>query len=603
MKGRPYPMRSIKQRMTILFLGFSLLAVCLTASFSHYYYGKAVKEEFVMIASEATGRLNHHMEFYFRQMKNSTNTLLNTDLVQNWLSEDYTPSSEDIAGIEREMKTYVSFNFREITNMYLVSRDNRILSLNSGKLPGNKVGVEEWIPGTDRVELIPARQMQDTGPLIMEMKIPIHSTATTELAGYLVVQFTLTELDAAFDKSRLGQSGVFFLVSQEDVVVNHPNKAWAGKPRAQTPLAQLKLDPLKGTHIQTWNGHTYLISISESEYTGWNIISMVPYAEMAKGLNSAVFSTMTALAVLAVCIWMAIPFLVNQFVAPIKQIKSMMELVSIGNLGVRAKPISRIHEYEVLTNSFNRMVEQLNELMHTVSEYKVKEMELRLRQSVATVRALQNQINPHLLYNTLDIIKSIAYLEEVPLIEKIAHNLADVYRYATRSSDQEVTVREELGCLVKYLEIVHIRYPKKFQSSVKVSEKFMDCPIIKLTIQPIVENAVKYAVEARGGDAAIIVTAYDEGRDLIMEIADNGPGIDEDVMEELQAQFAAVAGNETPFKDDTIGLVNVHARLFLKYGDCYGVSINSFPGRGSVVSVRIPFEPRHNNTTRNKKIV
>lgn len=598
-----YPMRSIKHRMIMLFLGLSLLSVGLTAGFSHFYYSKAVKEEFVMIAGEATGRLNHHMEFYFRQMKNSTNTLLNTDLVQKWLGEEYTPTMEEMAGIEKEMKTYVSYNFREINNMFLVSGDKRILSLNNGNLSASMATTESWFEPVDKVRLLPTHRLRGNGPLMMEMMIPIHSTQTTELIGKLVLQFSLTEIDAAFDKSRLGQTGYFFLVSKDDAVVNHPNKDWVGKPRSETPLAGLELDPAQGTYVQKWNGHTYLVSIYESGYTGWNIISIVPYAEMAKGLNSAVFSTMIALAILAVCIWIAIPLLVNQFVEPIKQIKSKMEMVSLGNLNVRAKQVSPIHEYEVLTNSFNRMVEQLNELMQALGEYKVKEVELRLRQSVATVRALQNQINPHLLYNTLDIIKSIAYLEDVPLIEKIAHNLADVYRYASKSSDQEVTVREELNALIKYLEIVHIRYPKKFESSVRVNEKFMDCPIIKLTIQPIVENAVKYAVEAKGGNAAIIVTAYDDRQDLIIEIADNGPGISEDVMAELREQFRSMPSGEDTFKAEAIGLANVHARLCLKYGGSYGVAVESFPGRGSVVSVRIPFFPSHKNTARNNKIV
>ncbi|WP_339218880.1 histidine kinase [Paenibacillus sp. FSL W7-1332] len=587
------PLRSIKQRMIALFVGLSILSVCLTAGFSHYFYSKAVKEEFVMIAEEATGRLNHHLEFYFRQMKKSTNTLLNTDLVQKWLSEGYTPIVEDIAGIEKEMNTYVSFNFREINNMFLVSNDLRILPLNKSYIPQDQKMMDAWLSDIKEVTVSPTHRLSENGPLVMDMIIPIHSTQTTRIIGKLVLQFSLTEIDAAFDKSRLGKSGYFFLLSKEDIVVNHPDKVWVGKNRSDTPLKGLDLKVDNGTNSQTWNGEPYLVSVNESGYTGWNIVSVVPYAEMAKGLNSAVLSTMIALMILAVCIFLIIPILVSQFVGPLKHIKTRMERVAKGNLEVRAEQASGIYEYQVLTLSFNYMVEQLNELMQELAEYKVKEVELQLRQSVATVRALQNQINPHLLYNTLDIIKSIAYLEEVPLIEKIAHNLADVYRYASKAADQEVSLREELGILIKYLDIVHIRYPRKFESSVRVNEKFMDCPIIKLTVQPIVENAVKYAVEAKGGNAAIMVNAYDERSDLIIEIADNGPGIPEELLRELEDQFRESSPGENTFGGESIGLANVHARIRLKYGDRYGISIHSFPGRGSVVSIRIPLRNGH----------
>lgn len=598
MNDRFSPLRSIKQRMIALFVGLSILSVCLTAGFSHYFYSKAVKEEFVMIAEEATGRLNHHLEFYFRQMKKSTNTLLNTDLVQKWLSEGYTPNVEDIAGIEKEMNTYVSFNFREINNMFLVSNDSRILPLNKSYIPQDRRMMDAWLNDIQEVTVSPTHRLSENGPLVMDMIIPIHSTQTTRIIGKLVLQFSLTEIDAAFDKSRLGKSGYFFLLSKEDIVVNHPDKVWVGMNLSDTPLKGLDLKMDTGTNSQTWNGEPYLVSVNESGYTGWNIVSVVPYAEMAKGLNSAVLSTMIALMILAVCIFLIIPILVSQFVGPLKHIKTRMERVAKGNLEVRAEQVSGIYEYQVLTHSFNYMVEQLNDLMQELAEYKVKEVELQLRQSVATVRALQNQINPHLLYNTLDIIKSIAYLEEVPLIERIAHNLADVYRYASKASDQEVALREELGILIKYLDIVHIRYPRKFESSVRVSEKFMDCPIIKLTIQPIVENAVKYAVEAKGGHAAIIVNAYDERSDLIIEIADNGPGIPEERLGELEDQFRGSSPGENTFGGESIGLANVHARIRLKYGDRYGISIHSFPGRGSVVSIRIPLRNGHGDVFR-----
>ncbi|UQZ80932.1 putative sensor-like histidine kinase [Paenibacillus konkukensis] len=582
---------SIKHRMIILFLALSLLSIGLITLFSHYYYSKAVKEDFKLITTEATNRLNHHMEFYFKQMKNSTNTLINTALTQQWLRQEYVPGPEDINEIEMEMKTYVSFNFPEIVNMYLVSNDKRVLPLFNNKSRNQTYANESWysaVPLT-AVTVLPTQRLDGTGPLVLSMVIPIYSTINLEIIGNLVVQFSLSEIEATFAKSKLGKTGFFFILSGDNTFVYHPNKEWIGKRITDTPLKELDWEGAAEKNMYDVNGTAYLVSYGVSSDTGWKIVSIVPYAEMAHSLQSAVQSTLITFVVISLLIMIVIPLLLRQFIHPIKQLKSLMEAVAMGNLSVRAHKVSTINEFQILNYSFNKMVKQLIILMDEVSYYKVKEVELQLKQSEATIRALQNQINPHLLYNTLDIIKSIAFLEDVPLIEKITQNLADVYRYASKWSYDEVTLEEELSSLTKYLDIIHIRYPKKFESGVRVNEKLLSCPIIKLSIQPVVENAVKYAVEPKGGEAAIIVTAYKERQDLIIEIADNGPGISDEKLASLEEQFASQSSNEETLMSGTIGLANVHARLSLKYGQGYGVFVHSFPGRGSVISIRIPY--------------
>lgn len=275
-----------------------------------------------------------------------------------------------------------------------------------------------------------------------------------------------------------------------------------------------------------------------------------------------------------------------------------MEKLQTGDLSVRAKIIPGRDEIHMLSLSFNRMAERLSELVNTVYSMELTEVQMKLLQKEATIQALQNQINPHLLYNTLDIIKSIAFLEQVPKIERIAENLAALYRFTAKFDQSEISLKEELENLKKYLEIIHIRYTKNFESKVNIDEKYLQASIIKLSIQPLVENAVKYAVEPRYGKAAIIVSAYPEEGDLIIEVGDNGSGIEQVLLQTLQKRLASITNqpNASMKTDGSLGLVNVHNRLVLSYGRAYGIKVHSFFGRGTVVSVRIPFIKKDNKS-------
>jgi two-component system sensor histidine kinase YesM len=294
---------------------------------------------------------------------------------------------------------------------------------------------------------------------------------------------------------------------------------------------------------------------------------------------------------LILLIMISVPFAANRITRPMIELKRAMEKLQTGDLTVRAPVTPGSDEIQLLSLSFNRMAGRLSELVNTVYKMELKEVQTQLLQKETTIQALQNQINPHLLYNTLDIIKSIAYLEGVPKIEKMAENLASLYRFTAKLDQSEISLAEELDQLKRYLEIIHVRFARHFQSNVYVDDKYKHARIIKLSIQPIVENAVKYAVEPRNGKAAVMVSAYPEGNDLIIEIADNGSGIDSMILQNLKERLMMITKqpNHGVKASESLGLTNVHSRLVLYYGQNYGVDIHSFPNQGTVISVRIPF--------------
>lgn len=590
----------IKVSMVVLFLGISLLSMILMGIFSHFNYSNTVKKDFHTVTDEATKRLNHHIEFYFEQLSKTTKTLVKEEPIQSWFDGSRSINIFEADEIEAMLRRHVALNYSEVAGVFLMSTDKRVLAMRSYNSSGENFSTEPWfaISFSDQRVLIPTHTItypQQMGMSVISMLNPVYSSSSLAPIGFLVMDLGLNEIEATFERSKLGNTGQFMLLSQDDTIVYHPVKEWRGRKLADTPLGQLGTPAEGGVSIRTYNGEKVLVSTSSSKVLGWRVVAIVPFDEMASGLYSARNSTIIAFALIAVMVMFLVPLVSNLFVTPVLHLKHNMNRVFQGDYKTRAEFQQGMNEFQKLNYSFNKMVEQLDNQLNTISNLKLQDVHTRLRQKEAYIQALQNQINPHLLYNSLDVIKSIGYLNNDDLVVSMAANLADVYRYTAKISDNEVSLKDELTILEKYLEITHIRFPKKFFSQITVNPKFHDCLLVKLTVQPIVENAVKYAVEPRAGDAAILVSAYDDKDDLVIEIADNGGGISESKLAELTQGLKDISenvNNEEFIQTESLGIRNVHTRLFLKYGEGYGLSLTSFPDRGTVVSIRIPFSYR-----------
>ncbi|MGG1551322.1 sensor histidine kinase [Paenibacillus ferrarius] len=594
----PYVKRlSIRSKMVLTFLSVSIASVLLLAFFSHYYYSRAIKKDFFNISNEATNRLNYFLDYYFKEFQRSSSSLIESDKVQDWL-DDRDGARADVEDIERELRRYVALNFPEIQNMFLVSRSKDVVSIRQSYVANNDYSSEPWFgqPLMAKRSMIPTHLADYPGSMgegVLSIVLPIFSVESTGLIGNLVIDINLTEIHQAFSRSKLGETGDFFILSDFDTIVYHANHQWNGLSRSQTDLKELSLPENEGATIQRFQGTDYLIAPVVSASTHWKIVAMVPYVEMAGELRLATNSLLAILGFIAIFILIAVPMLSARFVKPIVTLKNLMRRVAGGDLSIRAELVPGQDEFQQLNHSFNIMVSRLEDLFESNIALSVKEVQSQLHQKEALIKALQNQINPHLLYNSLGIIKSMAYFEQMPMIEQMAGNLADVYRYTARYSGLETTLKEEITHLRKYLEIIHIRFPSEFTSRIYVNDKFMSCSVVKLILQPILENAVKYAIEPMEGKGTIIVTAYDEKDDLILEITDTGPGIDSEKLQDIEERLQLISANYVDSIDhsESLGITNVHTRLVLRYGPGYGIRLNSFEGRGTVVSIRVPFRP------------
>lgn len=261
---------------------------------------------------------------------------------------------------------------------------------------------------------------------------------------------------------------------------------------------------------------------------------------------------------------------------PITRISRVTNQVAKGNLSVRAAAESGA-EARMLSDSLNAMIDKINELLDQVTTEQI-----RLRK--AEFELLQAQINPHFLYNTLDTIVWLAEAGDQKRVVSMVGNLSDFFRTSLNQGKDIISIREELAHVRSYLEIQQVRYQDILRYEITVPEDLYEYKIPKITIQPLVENALYHGIKNKRGQGTITVTGKSKENGFVLYVRDNGIGMTQERLNEVCAgiQKLSYTGKEI------YGLYNVNERIRLNFGETYGISIESTYGEGTCVSISLP---------------
>ena len=262
---------------------------------------------------------------------------------------------------------------------------------------------------------------------------------------------------------------------------------------------------------------------------------------------------------------------------PIRKLSEVTDQVAKGDLSVRSD-VRTGAEVTMLNDSLNTMIDKINELLE-----QVKKEQVSLRK--AEFELLQSQINPHFLYNTLDTIVWLAESGEQKKVVRMVGSLSDFFRASLNQGKDIVSIREELMHVRSYLEIQQVRYQDIMQYEINIPEELNPYMIPKITIQPLVENALYHGIKNKRGLGKIIITGVKEKDYFRLIIEDNGIGISKDRLMQIRNE---INNNKLDGKG-IYGLYNVNERIRLNFGEEYGVSIESNYGEGTTVSIKLPY--------------
>lgn len=387
-----------------------------------------------------------------------------------------------------------------------------------------------------------------------------------EPIGYAVMSLSPAQLETLFS-AYAGTGGILLLDPYWESVYSSEGAGDEGlAPRLREQL-------LSGEALSDGSGGSFYVH--ESEDTGFFLLyrQPEPVADWVMRLLYLV-AGLTIVICIALCAMVSM-MLSRQLFKPVRELNAAMGAVEEGKLETRLA-VRSTDELGQLAGRFNRMTERLGAHL---------EESVRRRQELsdAQIRMMQAQLNPHFLYNTLDTVKWMGKINNVPEVATVAADLADILR-SSISGDEFVTLGEELTTLDRYVEIQSIRFPGKFRLEKDIDEAALDVQVPKLMLQPIVENAILHGFADTGG--SIVVTARLGDTELELTVTDDGCGMSEESLRRFREGGRA---------GEHLGLRNVDAILRLHYGDAYGLRFPPVSGRGTCVAISLPAARKEEN--------
>ncbi len=266
-----------------------------------------------------------------------------------------------------------------------------------------------------------------------------------------------------------------------------------------------------------------------------------------------------------------------------------MDQVKEGNIEVDIPIGNESDEISIISKHFNEMCKQLNDYIEISYLAELKEKRAEVNQKKAELMALQSQINPHFLYNTLESIRMKAICNGDREVGRMLYILAFLFRNQLKENDI-IPIRNEINYCQKYLEIFKFRYEEKFEFTINCPEGILDKQIIKFTLQPLIENYFVHGIKLDNNDNKLSINIKEKGNKIIIEIEDNGKGIDREKIKQLN-EILSVRGTARK----SIGITNANERIGILYGEEYGIRVVENVKVGTKIIVIIPMREVDSN--------
>lgn len=579
--------RHFKSIQSTIFTAVAILvlsAVLIVTAVSVKYTDSAIFENSVLYTQTITKQINQNIDSYITYMDNIVSVISGSEDAQYYL---FRKSSD--GGHEKRLLEQFRIILKgrsDIKNIGLVCDEGNSL-FNTGyqtENPDLDLSTQEWYKKAveSRGESILTSShvqhvIEGERPWVITMSRGIANLVGSRASkGAVFIDLNYSAISELCDQNSIGDKGYVFIVDQDGNIVYHPQQQQLYN-ELQTENIDAVMNAKTDTVTVGKGEHEKIYTISRSEKTGWTVVGCMNVAELLKGSRQAQRVYVVCAAGLIVLALILSRLLARNITYPIQRLRDSMKKVQTGEFPTIDLEVSSENEIGSLTKSFNVMTHRIQELM----TQNIHEQEQKRK---SELKALQSQINPHFLYNTLDSIIWMAEGKKNEEVVLMTASLARLLRQSISNEDELVSIGQEAEYARSYLTIQKMRYKDKLEFQIDISPAIFGVKIIKLVLQPIIENAIYHGLKYKDSKGFLIVRGYREGEKAVLEVEDNGVGMDEETLSHIFEK------HKVNYHSNGVGVYNVQKRLKLYYGEEYGIVYKSKKNEGTRAVITIPVE-------------
>lgn len=588
-------MNKLKLKYQIAFLvGFSVILIILVQFFYYYKFYILSQERAEEYESTIINQTIVKINSIFKDIESAANVIAYNKHIQDYIySDNYAERSLVLGPFTSDLLEDVKSLNPNIKNVQIIDTKGRITTNFVDPESDIYATIQEkynYNSDTFKSPIYTSVFKDDiTGKSFFFYLYPMLDTNSRiqllKKIGVCSIMIDTTKIQELTENMELTPNALFFVLDDENRVVASNNKSKHGELLTDIPLESQSNSEFSKTVI--YKNNKVIFQQKDLGRAGWKIVSVLPLNDLTSDMKS-IKSFGIATGIILLIILVAIGyFFMGNISNPVIGLVKDMKKIGENNIGFRLN-IHSTNEVGILAMDINRMLDQIEDMTRRIfsSQSRLYEMELSKKQ--AELSALQSQINPHFLYNTLNCISGLGLANGIDEIAGICAKMSNIFRYSIRE-EELVLIHEEIECIREYLYIINFRYGSKYNMNIHVSDAILRLKTLKMILQPIVENALYHGLENIKAGGRLEIRGYlgDTG-DVVFEVCDNGIGMDESKLERISYRLDNITAVTENTGSRGIGIVNTHRRIRLAFGENFGLDIDSKLGEGTKILIKIP---------------
>lgn len=578
-----YRRSSIQMILSLSFTAVAVVGMVFLGLTLFFRFSSTTNSQMAENSQRVLAQVNLNVDQYLRSMMRISDTAYYT-VIKN-LDLD-----EDAVSLSSQLDLLYESNRDFLVSIAVFSQDGQLIA--SSPLAGLKNSVtpqrESWfLTATEKIENLhfstPHVQNLFDDPdyryrwvVSLSRQVELTRSGSIE-SGVLLVDMSFGGIEQICKDVDLSASGGYlYLIDGDGEIIYHPRQQliYAGLLEENNLVAAEYTD---GSHQERFQDTRRQVTVKTVGYTGWKLVGVVPADNIWDNYGQLLLFFLFVI-LFSVFLLVFVNLRLSEWItAPVKKLDQAVKELEAGQENV-SFDVGGPYEVEHLSHSIRSMVSTMRHLMDDI----IRQEEQKRR---SELDVLQSQINPHFLYNTLD---SVVWMTENGRTQDavvMITALARFFRISLSRGSNIIPIADELEHARHYLTIQKMRYKNKFSATITAEDGVEHLYTLKLIVQPILENAIYHGMAYADGDGEISIRAFLEEGDVLIEVADNGPGMPEEVVEQLLSPNGPAANSS---KGSGIGFRNVHRRIQLTFGSRYGLTISSEPDAGTTVRIRLP---------------